>query len=311
MEASEDVPVTLDRKAIFGLKAAQREKWLKRALKQAAENQIRASDLYDVIASTRFADDIPYKLGQKMARAIRQQLSLFSGKQQRFLSADAALVKKFGQDEEPEETAEAAKEKEAAQAAETTTQMEEMMARCRAFVREKMQERGERANQGEAEPAEPQQEPNGSAATLPTSMPSAAAGLEGQAPPSEAAPPSDDAVALATAGAGRAADASGAKGQDAGKAERSPSRKRRKASSSSASSSRRAKRRAKESGRKGSSPAKGKRHSSSSSSPPRRHRSSSSDSTAKARAKKRQQARKRHRSSSSDRSGGRKRKDPK
>eukprot|EP00420_Gonyaulax_spinifera_P005252 CAMPEP_0197940652 /NCGR_PEP_ID=MMETSP1439-20131203/121604_1 /TAXON_ID=66791 /ORGANISM="Gonyaulax spinifera, Strain CCMP409" /LENGTH=175 /DNA_ID=CAMNT_0043563831 /DNA_START=70 /DNA_END=594 /DNA_ORIENTATION=+ len=137
VEAAEDVPVTVERKSVFGLKAAQREKWLKKALKQAADNQIRASDLYDVIASTRFVDDIPYKMGQKMARAVRQQLNLFSGKQQRFLSADAALVKKFGDAEpEAEEKAEDVQAKEKEASAEVSNQMEEMMARCRAFVRE-------------------------------------------------------------------------------------------------------------------------------------------------------------------------------
>lgn len=196
VEAAEDAPVTLDRKAVFALKPPQREKWLKKALKQVADSQIRSSDLYDVIASTRFAEDIPYKLGQKMARAVQQQLSLFSGKQQRFLSAEATLVLKFGKAaQQGADASEApgngwAAPEAGVVAAPPQTSAEEMMARCRAFVRERMQERGEA---GEPE--------NGNGLDGPVAAPSATATLVAVPGPAATTAASAPAAAVAVAGA--------------------------------------------------------------------------------------------------------------
>uniref|UniRef100_A0A7S1AFL3 Uncharacterized protein n=1 Tax=Noctiluca scintillans TaxID=2966 RepID=A0A7S1AFL3_NOCSC len=135
-----DAVLTVDRKAIFVMKPDQRAKWLIKALKQASEGRIRTSDLYDVIVSTRFIEDVPVRAGRKMERAVREQLSLFSGKQQRFLSSEAAITVKFGQqaDDAPGQADEAPGVTEQAE-----SRAEEMMARCRDFVREKMVERGE------------------------------------------------------------------------------------------------------------------------------------------------------------------------
>jgi len=210
-EADESAIVTLDRKTVFALKPPQREKWLRKALKQVAESLIRSSDIYDVIASTRFTEDVPYKLGQKMARAVQQQLTLFSGKQQRILSAEATLAVKFGKAPEGEpEAGKAAEEAPAdAPSAEAPGTAEEMMARCRAFVRERLKERD-----GEA-PAE--QPPGGGGA--------------------EAA--AEDAAPAAEASRGRPSRSPSS--SKAGRRRRSPSRKgRRPASSSSSSSSSRA-----------------------------------------------------------------------
>lgn len=136
--------VPLDRKVVFLMKPDKRQKWLTKALKQAGEGLVRASDLYDVIASTRFAEDVPYKLGQKMNRAVQQQLDLFSGKQQRYLSTESLLSTKFGKVGAPEAELEDVAHEGTDEGEAAVSQMEEMMARCRAFVREKMTERGER-----------------------------------------------------------------------------------------------------------------------------------------------------------------------
>lgn len=139
-----DDSVPLDRKVVFLMKPDKRQKWLTKALKQAGEGLVRASDLYDVIASTRFAEDVPYKLGQKMNRAVQQQLDLFSGKQQRYLSTESLLSTKFGKVSAPEPEVEETANEGTDEGEAAVSQMEEMMARCRAFVREKMTERGER-----------------------------------------------------------------------------------------------------------------------------------------------------------------------
>jgi len=230
VEAAEGATVTLERKAVFALKPPQREKWLKKALKQAAGGQIRASDLYDVIASTRFTEDVPHGLGQRMARAVQQQLSLFSGKQQRFLSSEATLALKFGRppaeqdpgagkvpggDPDPPEGAGA----EGPQG----TMEEEMMARCRAFVRERLRERGGSAEEhGEGAEGEAGAEPAEAAAPPPPfSAPAAAA---------EASPGGER-----LSGGGRAEPSSPASPAVCASGE--PARRKRSKGSSSASSS--------------------------------------------------------------------------
>lgn len=130
--------VTIDRKTIFAMKPEHRAKWLFKALKHAAVGEVRANDVYDVIASNRFVEDLPPKVGRKMGRAVQEQMDLFSTKQRRFLTSEAVLVSKFGAQESAE------------------SKMEDMMARCRAFVREKAMERGDfAAQQGQAEAAVP------------------------------------------------------------------------------------------------------------------------------------------------------------
>jgi len=137
----------IDRKAVFSMKPERRAKWLTKALKQAADGLLRASDIYDVISSTRFAEDIPYKMGSKMNSAVQEHLPLFSGKQQRYLSSESTLSVKFGKKKEVNAMESSQDDKAAEEKSEA--QMEEMMARCRAFVREKMLERGERSMQAQ------------------------------------------------------------------------------------------------------------------------------------------------------------------
>lgn len=130
--------VSLDRKSVFALKPPQRAKWLAKALKGVADSVLRASDVYDLVANSRFVEDVPYKLGKNMARTVQQQLTLFSAKQQRFLVTEAALGQKFGMTPEEEKELEVSVDVKANDGtADDSMQMEDMMARCRAFVREK------------------------------------------------------------------------------------------------------------------------------------------------------------------------------
>jgi len=140
----EDGLTTLDRKAVFAMKAEQKAKWLTRVLKQAADGACRPSDLYDIIASSRFAEELPVKVGRKMAKAVKDQLALFSVKQQRSLSGEATLLVKFA-DAAPEapEASSAKEETQPASGGPEGDLAEDMMARCRAFVRERMAARGE------------------------------------------------------------------------------------------------------------------------------------------------------------------------
>eukprot|EP00927_Polykrikos_kofoidii_P066289 TRINITY_DN61917_c0_g1_i1.p1 TRINITY_DN61917_c0_g1~~TRINITY_DN61917_c0_g1_i1.p1 ORF type:complete len:379 (-),score=66.85 TRINITY_DN61917_c0_g1_i1:123-1259(-) len=146
------VTVTVDRKFVFVMTPEQRVRWLNKALKLGAEGLLRMSDIYDLITSSRFADSVPYKLGRKMDKALRGQLELFSAKQQRFLVTEAQILLKFGKIPRTSEHSASNAEIETACGATSgmaetdegvEPRMEEMMARCRAFVREKMQERGE------------------------------------------------------------------------------------------------------------------------------------------------------------------------
>eukprot|EP00933_Yihiella_yeosuensis_P077500 TRINITY_DN8800_c1_g1_i1.p1 TRINITY_DN8800_c1_g1~~TRINITY_DN8800_c1_g1_i1.p1 ORF type:complete len:332 (+),score=99.98 TRINITY_DN8800_c1_g1_i1:147-1142(+) len=127
---------TNDRKAVFAMKPDQRVKWLQKALQQAEDSKFPVATLFDIIGHPKYVSDLQEKVGGKMFRMVRAKLEVFSAKQQKNLP-NCPLFKQFGQAD-----AETATKQEAA-AAEANA-MEEMMARCRNFVREKQAERGER-----------------------------------------------------------------------------------------------------------------------------------------------------------------------
>lgn len=147
--------VSVDRKAVFVLKPEQRLKWLAKALRQVEEGRLRPSDLYDVVSSSRFADNIPPKVGKKMGKALREQIGVFTGKQQKFLSEQAEITARFGA--QPAKASSvpvsdsATPVSKEGDAGGNNIDVDEMMARCRAFVRDKQRERGERVD-GEEEP---------------------------------------------------------------------------------------------------------------------------------------------------------------
>lgn len=134
-----DVEVaTIDRKAVLAMKPEQRSKWLTRVLQHAQEGRVTPLALFDILAHQKFVADLNDKMGRRMYKEVKAKLDLFSGKQQKHLATGCAFAKQFGQEEEK-----AAAPQAAAQDTATST-LEEMMARCRSFVREKQAERGER-----------------------------------------------------------------------------------------------------------------------------------------------------------------------
>merc|ERR1740117_117546 len=87
-----DEVVSMDRKSVFILKPELRLKWLTKALKQAAEGKVKPGDLYDVTASSRFAENLPPKVGRKMGRLLKEQVGIFTGKQQKYLQEQAEII---------------------------------------------------------------------------------------------------------------------------------------------------------------------------------------------------------------------------
>lgn len=133
MNNDDDEAVSLDRKAVFVLKPELRAKWLSKALKQAVDGKLRPNELYDVVASSRFAENLTPKVGRKMGRALRDQVSIFTSKQQKFIIEQAEIVTRFGvvQEESKDEDKKDSKKMSA---------IDEMMARVNAFVNAKQSE---------------------------------------------------------------------------------------------------------------------------------------------------------------------------
>ncbi|CAE8648480.1 unnamed protein product [Polarella glacialis] len=139
---AESALVTTDRKVVLAMKPDQRSKWLAKGLQQAQEGRMQAASMFDIIAHQKFTADLKEneKIGKRMYRQLKGGLQLFSSKQQRHLASGCALAKEFGEEDEAEATAAG----DSAGPPVVDTAMEEMMARCRSFVREKQAERGER-----------------------------------------------------------------------------------------------------------------------------------------------------------------------
>eukprot|EP00435_Cladocopium_sp_Y103_P069669 s738_g33.t1 len=125
-----------------------RAKWLAKALVQAADGRMDSQSLYSVVAHNRFIEELTDKAGKRMYRALHANLHVFSSRQRKFLEKECALARKYaatafqgiqkdGDEDEKQEQAASA--------------VEDMMARCRAFVRERQSERGERAENGGGE----------------------------------------------------------------------------------------------------------------------------------------------------------------
>jgi len=176
-----------------------RAKWLAKALIQASDGRLDAQSLYSVVAHNRFVEDLTEKAGNKMYRALHANLHVFSSKQRRYLEKECMLARKYAKTAfasvQKDAEGEDSKEEQAANA------IEDMMARCRAFVRERQSERGERGEGGENgdNGAVPLQEPqNGESEVAPAGSveapppaepePVAAAAVTGRASRSRSAP---------------------------------------------------------------------------------------------------------------------------
>jgi len=114
-------------KPTLGLKPEPRLKWLVRAVAALKDGAIRVSDVYDIIAHPKFVNGIESKIGTKMRRALSGEMDLFSDKQRSNLQR-SELFKKFPED--------APREKKPKKEETDEGKMDEMMARCRAFVKD-------------------------------------------------------------------------------------------------------------------------------------------------------------------------------
>mmetsp|Transcript_10561 Transcript_10561/g.23783 ORF Transcript_10561/g.23783 Transcript_10561/m.23783 type:complete len:358 (-) Transcript_10561:69-1142(-) len=130
-EEKETDEVRVDMKAAAVLKPDARPKWLIKACKMVAESRASPTELYNIVVSRKFGAGLPERIGRKLGLIIRDNLELFSDKQQRFLTSSeftliARLVSADGEgagDAEPEEPA-------------APAVSEEMLANSQALARE-------------------------------------------------------------------------------------------------------------------------------------------------------------------------------
>lgn len=139
-------PSTAELDQVLQKRPDGRAKWLAKSLVQASDGRMDAQSLYSVVAHNRFIEDLNDKVGKKMYRALHANLHVFSSRQRKFLEKECALARKYAatafQGIQKEGDGEEEKQEQAASA------VEDMMARCRAFVRERQSERGERQENG-------------------------------------------------------------------------------------------------------------------------------------------------------------------
>mmetsp|Transcript_54060 Transcript_54060/g.167798 ORF Transcript_54060/g.167798 Transcript_54060/m.167798 type:complete len:379 (+) Transcript_54060:56-1192(+) len=133
-KVEERVPedVELDLKVVLTLKPEARLKWLVKAFRMAEEGRAFGGELYNIVSARKFVAGVPSRIGRKLAALVRENLDTFSEKQQRYLkSRECPLNASYPR--EPE----ARKDNSEDEGGDAAARMEEMMARCRAFVREK------------------------------------------------------------------------------------------------------------------------------------------------------------------------------
>jgi len=115
-------------KPTLALKPEKRLKWLEKAVSALKDGAVRVSDVFDIIGHPKFVNGIPDGVGKKMRRCLSgSTLNLFSGKQRDGLER-SVLFKNFPE-EAPKPRKEHVKEVDEGK-------MDDMLARCRAFVRD-------------------------------------------------------------------------------------------------------------------------------------------------------------------------------
>mmetsp|Transcript_33311 Transcript_33311/g.61070 ORF Transcript_33311/g.61070 Transcript_33311/m.61070 type:complete len:403 (+) Transcript_33311:67-1275(+) len=87
---SEDVVVDL--KTALSFKPDNRPKWLTRAFKMAEEGRASTTDLYDIVASRKFASGVPLKVTRRIRELVFENIELFSEKQQRYLKSEECIL---------------------------------------------------------------------------------------------------------------------------------------------------------------------------------------------------------------------------
>mmetsp|Transcript_48014 Transcript_48014/g.139054 ORF Transcript_48014/g.139054 Transcript_48014/m.139054 type:complete len:408 (-) Transcript_48014:99-1322(-) len=80
--------VRVDLKTALSLKPEGRCKWLGKACKMAEEGRASTTDLYSIVSSRKFTAGINPKIGRRMMDIVRENLGIFSDKQQRHLKSE-------------------------------------------------------------------------------------------------------------------------------------------------------------------------------------------------------------------------------
>eukprot|EP00930_Biecheleria_cincta_P089805 TRINITY_DN79144_c0_g1_i1.p1 TRINITY_DN79144_c0_g1~~TRINITY_DN79144_c0_g1_i1.p1 ORF type:complete len:375 (-),score=77.64 TRINITY_DN79144_c0_g1_i1:123-1211(-) len=84
--------VVVDVKSAIILKPEARAKWLSKACAMVERGAASSTDLYDVVTNRKFSGGLPARVGRKLATTLRESMTIFSDKQQRFLmSAESPL----------------------------------------------------------------------------------------------------------------------------------------------------------------------------------------------------------------------------
>merc|ERR1712137_568575 len=112
------------------MKPEQRAKWLSKVLQRGQEGKAPLNTVYDIIAHQKFASDLADGVGRRMYRILSGHLGSFSQRQQRFLEGECKLAQLF---KSPSPAA-------SSSTPSTADVTEDMMARCRSFIRQKQQE---------------------------------------------------------------------------------------------------------------------------------------------------------------------------
>ncbi|CAE7687544.1 Eif4e1b [Symbiodinium microadriaticum] len=148
--------VELDPKKVLKMEPEERASWLSTACRVASEGAVKVSQLYNVLASEKFADGLNEKVGKRMHRTMLKYLHIFSDKQQRYLK-QCGLARDFGLNDKEapnKEVADVKPRRKSQSDEDAAVRMEEMMARCRNFVREKAQTYEERMREAEEQERE-------------------------------------------------------------------------------------------------------------------------------------------------------------
>jgi len=88
VEEVEDDWVKVDLKAALTVKAENRPKWLVKACKMAEEGRASKTELYSIINSRKFLSGLKKGMLHRLREVVRDNLELFSDKQQRHLGSD-------------------------------------------------------------------------------------------------------------------------------------------------------------------------------------------------------------------------------
>lgn len=115
-------------KPTLALKPEKRAKWLTQAIIALKDGGVRVSDVYDIVSHPKFINGVSNGHGQKMRHQMSKELRLFTDKQRQGLEK-SELFKKFNADDGPKAAKPSKPEVDEGK-------MDDMMARCRAFVRD-------------------------------------------------------------------------------------------------------------------------------------------------------------------------------